>query len=66
VTETLDVMSAAVKDAYSDSRSMSEALSAIPASAFVPWTRSLEYHLTNGDISPRQVQEFVDEEMASE
>jgi hypothetical protein len=59
-------MSGAVKDAYSGSKSMSEALSAIPASAFIPWTRALEYHLTSGDISPRQVQEFVDEEMAPE
>lgn len=66
ITETLDVMSAAVKEAYSGSKSMSEALSAIPASAFIPWTRALEFHLTSGDISPRQVQEFVDEEMAPE
>jgi hypothetical protein len=66
VTEALDLLSPDVKDAYGRSHSMREAMSAVPSSAFIPWTRALEYHVTRGAISARQVQEFVDEEMAIE
>jgi type II secretory ATPase GspE/PulE/Tfp pilus assembly ATPase PilB-like protein len=64
ITEALDLLSPMAKDAYGDARTFREAISAIPSSAFIPWTQALEYHLTRGDLSSRQVQEFVDEEMA--
>jgi type II secretory ATPase GspE/PulE/Tfp pilus assembly ATPase PilB-like protein len=62
-TEALDLLSPAVKDAYGRAHTIREAMSAIPSSAFIPWTQALEYHLSRGEISARQVQQFVDEEM---
>jgi type IV pilus assembly protein PilB len=66
ITEALDLLSPTVKEAYGSTRTIREAMTAIPPSAFIPWTRSLEYHLSRGDLSARQVQEFVDEEMVTE
>jgi len=66
ITETLDLLSPTVKDAYSRAHTIREALSLIPSSAFVPWTQALEFHLSRGDLSAQQVQEFVDQEMVNE
>jgi len=66
ITEALDLLSPTVKEAYGSTRTIREAMTAIPSSAFIPWTQSLEYHLSRGDLSARQVQEFVDEEMVTE
>jgi hypothetical protein len=66
VTEALDLLSPAVKDAYSRAESLQEAINVIPSSSFIPWTRALEYHLSRGDISARQVQEFVDDELTTD
>ncbi|MEN9845280.1 MAG: hypothetical protein RIS36_427 [Pseudomonadota bacterium] len=63
VTEALDLLSPIVKEAYSRAESIQEAINVIPSASFVPWTRSLEYHLYRGEISARQVQEFVDDEL---
>jgi hypothetical protein len=38
-------------------------MATIPVEAYVPWTDSLQYHLTRGDISLLQVEEFVVSEM---
>lgn len=64
VSEALDLQSAAVKDIYSRTQSTHEALSALPGSAFIPWTRALEYHLGRGDITVAQFNAFIDEEMS--
>ena len=64
ITEALDLLSPLVKEAYARTETIREAMNAIPSAAFVPWTRALEYHLSRGEISARQVQEFVDEEMS--
>lgn len=66
VTEALDLLSPSVKDAYSRTHTIREAMCAIPTGAFLPWTQSLEYHLSRGDLCARQVKEFVDEEMVSD
>jgi type II secretory ATPase GspE/PulE/Tfp pilus assembly ATPase PilB-like protein len=66
ITETLDLLSPTVKEAYSRAHTIREAMSLIPSSAFVPWTQALEFHLSRGDLSAQQVQEFVDEEMVNE
>ena len=64
ITEALDLLAPLIKDAYARAETTREAMNAIPSSAFVPWTRALEYHLSRGHMSARQVQEFVDEEMS--
>ena len=66
VTEALDLLSPVVKDAYSRAESLQEAINVIPSSSFIPWTRALEYHLSHGEISARQVQEFVDDELTTD
>lgn len=63
LTEVLDLQSREVKDIFSRARSVHEALSTLPSGVFVPWTVSLEHHLSKGDISIAQVQEFVEQEM---
>ena len=63
ISEVLDLQSREVKDLYSKTRSSHEALEALPSSAFVPWTVSLEHHLSKGEISIKQVQCFAEEEM---
>ena len=63
ISEVLDLQSREVKDAYSRTQSIHEALSSLPSGAVIPWTIALEYHLLKGDISVAQVQEFVDEEI---
>ncbi len=66
VTEALDLLSPAVKEAYSRTQTIHEAMHAIPSSAFIPWTHALEYHLSRGEVSASQVQDFVDEEMLAD
>jgi type II secretory ATPase GspE/PulE/Tfp pilus assembly ATPase PilB-like protein len=66
ITEALDLLSPVVKEAYGRTETIREAMNAIPTSAFIPWTRALEYHLSRGEMSARQVQDFIDEEMVRE
>ena len=66
VSEALDLQSFRVKDLYGRATSTHEALSSIPSAAFIPWTHSLEHHLTRGSISIAQVDEFIDKEMVNE
>jgi general secretion pathway protein E len=66
LTEALDLQSYRVKEIFSRTVSINEALSELPSSAVIPWYRSLEHHLLKGHISPRQLDLFVDSEMAAD
>jgi len=63
VSECLDLQSPHVKEIYSTAGSLHEALSLLPSAAFIPWTYSLQYHLSQSSISPAQVDLFIEEEM---
>jgi hypothetical protein len=63
VTEVLDLQSRRAKEACYKANSTGELLHLLPEGAFVPWMDSLQYHLARGDISLRQVEEFLVQEL---
>ncbi len=63
VTEVLNLQSQRAKDSCYRAPNAHELMATIPVEAYVPWTDSLQYHLTRGDISLLQVEEFVVSEM---
>jgi type II secretory ATPase GspE/PulE/Tfp pilus assembly ATPase PilB-like protein len=64
ITEILDVQSQSAKDACYKADSARELLQLLPNQAFIPWTEALHHHLLRGDIALRQVEEFLDSEIA--
>jgi type II secretory ATPase GspE/PulE/Tfp pilus assembly ATPase PilB-like protein len=63
VTEVLNVQSQRAKDACYRAAHANELLATLPVEAYIPWTDSLQHHLSQGDISLAQVEEFVVSEM---
>jgi type II secretory ATPase GspE/PulE/Tfp pilus assembly ATPase PilB-like protein len=63
VTELLNVQSQRAKDACYRAAHANDLLATLPVEAYIPWTDSLQYNLTQGDISLKQVEEFVVSEM---
>jgi len=63
ITEALDLREQRAKDACYRTRTVSELLDALPVGANIPWTESLQYQLTRGDISLLQVEKFINAEM---
>lgn len=63
VTEALDLQSRGAKEACYKAESAADLLRFLPEGAFIPWMDSLQYHLARGDISLRQVEEFLSQEV---
>lgn len=63
VTEVLDLQSRRAKEACYKAESAGELLRLLPQGAFIPWMDSLQFHLARGDISLRQVEEFLVQEL---
>ncbi len=59
VTEVLDLQSARAKEASYAATSPGDLLELLPLGAIIPWTEALQYHLTRGDISLEQVDQFL-------
>lgn len=65
VTELLDIQSQRAKDVCYRVATTAELLEALPASACIPWSNSLQYHIAQGEISLAQLERFVQAEMES-
>jgi type IV pilus assembly protein PilB len=63
ITEALDLREQRAKDACFRAKTLGELLDMLPIGASIPWTHSLQHHLTRGDISLLQVERFVGAEM---
>jgi type II secretory ATPase GspE/PulE/Tfp pilus assembly ATPase PilB-like protein len=63
VTELLDLQSERAKDACYRAATVGELLEALPGGAFIPWSDSLQYHVSRGDISLAQLERFVQAEV---
>jgi type II secretory ATPase GspE/PulE/Tfp pilus assembly ATPase PilB-like protein len=59
VTEALDLQSLKAKEAAYAADNPRDLLELLPAGAFIPWTEALQYHLTRGDVSLEQVDQFL-------
>jgi type IV pilus assembly protein PilB len=63
ITEALDLRGQRAKDACYRASTVSELLEELPVGASIPWTESLQYNLTRGEVSLSQVERFVHSEM---
>ncbi|MFN5063334.1 MAG: GspE/PulE family protein [Pseudomonadota bacterium] len=63
VTEVLDLQSQRAKDCCYRSKTVAELLDTLPTGVYIGWKESLQHHLMRGDISVRQVEQFIEAEM---